>query len=52
VQLEAVKIMSAKRPDYQLARDTLHDALSYFPTKEHRCNAVVRSMLEDIGGPE
>ena len=51
VQLDAVKLLNARRPDYQLARDTLTEALRYFPTKEHRCHALIRALLEDVGGP-
>ncbi len=51
MQLEVVKMMQAKRPDYELARSTLQQALLYFPTREHRCHAITRELLEQIGGP-
>ncbi|MBL8952647.1 MAG: FHA domain-containing protein [Myxococcaceae bacterium] len=51
MQLEVIKIMGAKRPDYELARTTLQEALRYYPTKEHRCHALLRDMLEQVGGP-
>jgi pSer/pThr/pTyr-binding forkhead associated (FHA) protein len=51
VQLEVVKIMSARRPDYQLARDALDEALMYFPTREHRCHHLIREMMSEVGRP-
>ncbi len=51
MQLEVIKIMGAKRPDYELARTTLQEALRYYPTREHRCHALLHDMLGQIGGP-
>jgi len=51
MQLEVIKIMGAKHPDYDLARSTLQESLRYYPTREHRCHALLKDMLEQVGGP-
>jgi pSer/pThr/pTyr-binding forkhead associated (FHA) protein len=48
--LDYQKAMSSKRPDKKRAREVVEDMLRYFPTREHRCNGLARSLLEDLGG--
>lgn len=48
--LEYQKAMSQKRPDRKKARTTAEDMLRYFPTREHRCHALARELMEEVGG--
>ncbi|MBK7861622.1 MAG: FHA domain-containing protein [Archangiaceae bacterium] len=47
--LDYQKVMSAKKADRKRGREIAEDMLRYFPTREHRCNGLARSLLEDLG---
>jgi hypothetical protein len=48
LQIDVQRTLSARRPDYDLARKELRDMLRYFPTREHPCHALVQSQLESL----
>jgi hypothetical protein len=46
--LDYQKAMSLKKPDLRKARTVSEDMLRYFPSREHRCHALGRSLLADL----
>jgi pSer/pThr/pTyr-binding forkhead associated (FHA) protein len=48
LQIDVQRVLSARKPDYELARKELKDMLRYFPTREHPCHALVQSQLDQI----
>jgi hypothetical protein len=48
--LDFQKAMSKSKADQKKARLVAEDMLRYFPSREHRCHALARSLLEDLGG--
>ncbi len=49
MELEFQKALSSRKPDRKHARQILDEMLRYFPTREHPCNGLARSRLEDFG---
>jgi pSer/pThr/pTyr-binding forkhead associated (FHA) protein len=50
MELEVQKALNQRRPDRKKARQVVEEMLRYFPSREHPCNALARSELEDLGG--
>ncbi len=48
--LDYQKAMSQKKADRKRGRQISEDMLRYFPTREHRCHALARELLEEVGG--
>jgi hypothetical protein len=48
--LEYQKAMNAKRPDRKKGKQVAEDMLRYFPSREHRCHAMARDLMEELGG--
>ena len=48
--VEYKQVMNAKAPDLVRARSLLEDIPTYFPTREHPCYNISRSLVRDLEG--
>ncbi|MBL8952052.1 MAG: FHA domain-containing protein [Myxococcaceae bacterium] len=48
MQIDVQRALTKTTPDYDTARIVLNDMLRYFPTREHPCHNLVKSLLEQL----